>query len=105
MMWPLRCSIMCGRAAAIPYNVPLRFTSMLRSQSSTLRRSSGECGMTRALLRITSIRLHGVIDEADDLLVPGHVGLHDGPVAERQLGGQRLQPIEAPRTQHHLRTF
>jgi hypothetical protein len=37
-----------------PYSTPLRFTSIVRSHSSILRRSSGACGMSPALLIITS---------------------------------------------------
>jgi hypothetical protein len=41
--------------------------------------------------------VHSPIDNADDLLVLRHVGLHDGLVAERQFIGQRVEPVEAPR--------
>src|SRR6266568_1762967 len=40
----------------MPYSTPLMFTSIIRSHSSILRRSSGDCGIKPALLIITSIR-------------------------------------------------
>src|SRR6266567_7236461 len=40
----------------MPYSTPLMFTSIIRSHSSILRRSSGDCGIRPALLIITSIR-------------------------------------------------
>ena len=39
-----------GSAAAIPYRTPLMLTSIIASQSSTRRSSSGEIGMMPALL-------------------------------------------------------
>src|SRR6266704_772650 len=40
----------------MPYSTPLTFTSIIRSHSSILRRSSGDCGISPALLIITSMR-------------------------------------------------
>jgi len=45
-----------GSAAAIPCSTPMMLTSTVRAQSAIFRRSSGECGITPALLRITSTR-------------------------------------------------
>src|SRR5437773_2086854 len=56
IMCPDFCFFICSRAAAIPYNTPLMLTSIVRSQSSTVRRSSGARGMIPALLIMTSIR-------------------------------------------------
>ena len=56
MMCPAFCCFICGSAAAMPYSTPLMFTSIIRSQSSILRRSSGDCGISPALLIITSMR-------------------------------------------------
>ena len=49
------------------------------------------------------VRLHGAVDEALDLGALGHVGPHDRVASQRQLVGQRLKPVEAPRAQHQLR--
>src|SRR6266581_2941864 len=40
----------------MPYSTPLMFTSIIRSHSSILRRSSGDCGIRPALLINTSMR-------------------------------------------------
>src|ERR1700761_5385604 len=47
---------MIGSAAAMPYSTPFRFTSIMRSHSSTCSRSSNACGISPALLIITSMR-------------------------------------------------
>ena len=56
MMWPAFCCFMCGSAAAMPYCTPLMLTSIVRSHSSILRRSRCDCGISPALLIMTSIR-------------------------------------------------
>src|SRR5439155_17275091 len=56
IMCPDFCFFICSRAAAIPYNTPLMLTSIVRSQSSRVRRSSGARGLIPALLIMTSIR-------------------------------------------------
>ena len=98
---------MCGNAAAMPYSTPLMLMSMVRFQSSIFRRSSGECGMTPALLRITSTRpycLTAAIDERLDLRRIGHVSDERGrlPASFRDFVDQRLKPLGAPRSQHHV---
>ena len=50
------CCFICGSAAAMPQRTALMFTSIIRSHSSIWSRSSGACGMSPALLMITSIR-------------------------------------------------
>ena len=56
-----------------------------------LQRSSGECGIRPALLRITSMRpcdCDGAVDQTLDLVAVGDVGLHGGIRAEGQFLGQ-----------------
>jgi hypothetical protein len=40
----------------MPYSTPVMFTSIIWFQSSILRRSRGGCGISPALLIMTSIR-------------------------------------------------
>jgi hypothetical protein len=49
--------------------------------------------------------VHGMIDKADDLLVLRHIRLHDGLVTQRQFIGERLEPIQTPCAQHHVRAL
>ena len=110
MKWPAFCAFMCGSAAAMPYSTPLMLTSIIWSHSSTLRRSSGECGIRPALLIITSMRPYAStarVDQRLDLLAVGHVGLHGERLAALggQLGGQRLDAVGAPRAEHDRRAL
>ena len=54
--WPDFWRRNTGRAAAMPYRTPRRFTSIIASQSSTARSSSGPLGAMPALATITSSR-------------------------------------------------
>jgi hypothetical protein len=56
MICPACCCLIYGSAAAMPYSIPLMFTSIIPFHSSILRRSSGACGINPALLIMTSIR-------------------------------------------------
>ena len=40
--------------------------------------------------------LHRVIHEMLDLVVVRHIGLHGGVSPQRQLGRERLKPVEPP---------
>ena len=71
-------------------------TSIIRSQSSTFRRSSGECGISPALLMITSMRpqLDRGVDERLDLRGIGDVGGECRRLAvAAELAGQRLDAL------------
>ena len=54
--WPARWRCISGRPAAMPCSTPRMFTSIMRFHSSTFSASSGESGITPALLMITSTR-------------------------------------------------
>ena len=49
-----------------------------------------------------AVRLHSAIHQALDLLARSDVGLNDSVLAERQLLGERLKPVETARAQHEL---
>ena len=81
MMWPLFWAFMWGSAGGDAVDTPLMLTSIIRSQSRTLPRSSGECGIRPALLKDhvdAPVGLHRAVDELLDLLVLRHVRLHGG---------------------------
>ena len=56
MIWPLPWACMVGSTPAMPQSTPLTLTSTIRSHSSTFSASSGESGITPALLISTSMR-------------------------------------------------
>src|SRR5476649_1017647 len=96
-MWPPFCAFMCGSAAAMPYSTPLMLTSIMRSQSSILRRSSGELGIRPALLTMTSMR--------PNLSTAASTRRCTSLARARELGGQRLDAIDAARAEHHDRAL
>src|SRR5438132_4291906 len=66
-MCPAFCCFICGSAAAMPYRTPLMLTSIVRFQSSMVRRSRGARGIIPALLIITSIRPYGCMAASTNL--------------------------------------
>jgi len=110
MICPAFCCFIYGSAAAMPYSTPLTFTSIIRSHSSTFRRSSGACGISPALFDHdvdTPVCLHGRIDQALHLVAPGDVHRYGECLAAAagQLLGQGLDAIDAPCTQHDARAL
>jgi hypothetical protein len=67
MKCPAFCCFTYGSAAAMRYSTPLMFTSIIRSHSSTLSRSSGACGISPALLIMTSMRPYVCTAASTDL--------------------------------------
>ena len=52
---PLPCASMIGNSAAMPFNTPRMFTSIMVSHSS-IKLLNGDSGITPALLKMTSTR-------------------------------------------------
>ena len=76
-MCPAFCCFMWGRAAAIPYNTPLIFTSIVRFQSSILRRSRGRVRHQPGVVDYhvdAPERLHGCVHQMLHLTEVGDIG-------------------------------
>jgi len=56
MRCPAFCCFICGSGSAMPYSTPFMLTSIVRSHSWILSRSSGYCGISPALLIMKSMR-------------------------------------------------
>jgi len=93
----------------MPYSTPLMFTSIIRSHSSILSRSSGACGIRPALLSITSMRpqVCTAVYQRLDLLAAGNIGRNRDCLAAAcsQLLCQRLKAIGTARPQHDSRAL